>query len=90
MTEFEWITVLLSVLAVLVLPTLALLVRMTVRWTRTEDQLQALISDVTELVESKDRVHSAMYKTMREDRAAADRRLRWLEENLWNRGTGRR
>ena len=88
MTEFEWVTVLLSVLAVLVLPALGLLVHLTIRWTRTESNLTDLVEDVKQLVTDKDRVHGEMYKTMREDRAATDRRLRWLEENLWNRRRG--
>ena len=84
MSEFEWISVLLSILTVIVLPILVLLVRITVRWTRTEDQLNNLIGDVKDLVEAKERVHNEMYRSMREDRASTDKRLRWLEENLWN------
>ena len=76
MTEFEWVTVALSALAVLALPALALVIRLTVRFTSMADKL-------TSLVEDKERVHAEMYRTMREDRAATDRRLRWLEENLW-------
>lgn len=84
MSEFEWISVLLSILTVIVLPILVLLVRITVRWTRTEDQLNNLIGDVKDLVEAKERVHNEMYRSMREDRVSTDKRLRWLEENLWN------
>jgi hypothetical protein len=82
-SEFEWISVLLGIVTVIVVPVLVLLARLTVRWTRTEDRLDTLIDDVKELVEAKEKVHAEMYRTMREDRAATDRRLRWLEENLW-------
>lgn len=85
MTRFDWLTFLISLTSLLIIPALVLLVRMTVRWTRTEDRLTDLIDDVKALVDDKERVHAEMYQTMREDRAATDRRLRWLEENLWRR-----
>lgn len=74
MTGFEWTSVMLSVLALLVLPALALTVRQAVRWARTEDKLTGLVEDVKQLAEDS-----------REGRIAVDRRLRWLEENLWQR-----
>ena len=86
MTKFEWTTVALSALAILIVPTLVLVIRLVIRWTRTEDKLDGLLGDVRELVEAKEKVHAEMYRTMREDRAATDRRLRWLEETLWKRG----
>lgn len=82
MTEFEWVTTVLTVLAVLALPALALVVRLTVRLTVMTDK-------ITALAQGEEQAHSEMYRTMREDRAATDRRLRWLEENLWKtRGRG--
>lgn len=42
------------------------------RWARTEQQLEELVKDVKQLVQDKDHVHEQF-----------DRRMRWLEENLW-------
>ena len=39
-------------------------------------------------MESKDRVHERIYKAMEDNASKTDRRLRWLEENLWKRGGG--
>lgn len=80
MTHFEVISVLLSLVAVLGLPAIAILIRGAIKWTRTEDKLGVLIRDVRELIDNKERVHTEMYAQMREDRAATDRRLRYLEE----------
>lgn len=86
MTGFEWTTVALSVLTLIVVPLAAVVVRLIIRLTRREDKLDRLVDDVRKLVEDKDRIHGEMYRTMRDDRAATDRRLRWLEENLWKNG----
>lgn len=59
-----------------------------VKWTRVEDSLKNLIDDVQQLVESKDKVHEAIYRSMSDDRKATDRRLRWLEEYVWKKGGG--
>lgn len=90
MSEFEWISVILTILAVIIVPTLALVLRLTIRWTRTEGTLTGLAEDMRTLVQDKDKVHAEMYRTMREDRAATDRRLRWLEEHLWKPAPGGR
>lgn len=79
MTGFEWVTTALTALAVLALPALALVVRLTVRLTVMTDK-------ITSLAAGEERAHSEMYRTMREDRAVTDRRLRWLEEHLWQNG----
>lgn len=83
MTKFEWTTVALGLLSVLIIPTLVLVVRIVVRMTQRDGQLDRLVADVRKLVDDKDKVHNEMYRTMRDDRAATDRRLRWLEEHLW-------
>jgi hypothetical protein len=62
---------------------MVLVLRVVIKWTKTEAKLEALAQDMRELVEAKDKIHREMYTTMREDRAATDKRLRWLEENLW-------
>lgn len=67
---------------------LTYVVRGAVKWTKVEDKLENLVGDVRELVSEKDNTHKSMIAQMRDDRTASDRRLRWLEENLWkNRGT---
>jgi hypothetical protein len=81
-THFEWTTAILTGIGVLFLPAIAILIRGAIKWTRTEDKLAELVRDVHELVDSKDKVHTEMYAQMREDRAATDRRLRYLEERL--------
>lgn len=89
MTRFEVLTLLLSVVALLLIPAVALVIRMTILWTRTEDKLGNIAENLKELVADKDRVHAEILGQMRDDRAATDRRLRWLEENVWNRGRRR-
>jgi len=86
LTKFDWVIVLLTLTSVLLIPTIALVLRIVVKWTRTEAKLERIADDLKELVADKDKTHNEMLTTMREDRAATDRRLRWLEENLWKRG----
>jgi hypothetical protein len=74
-----------SVFAVLS-PILLLLIRTIQKWTRVEDKLEDLVTDVKQLVIDKDRVHLEINTQIREDRTATDRRLRWLEEHLWKDG----
>lgn len=82
MTDFEWLTVAMTGVSALALPALGLAMRLTVRLTRMTDQITALAQD-------GEQMRTEMYRTMREDRAVTDRRLRWLEENLWKGGRGR-
>jgi hypothetical protein len=81
-THFEWTTVILSVIAVLIIPAIVILIRGAVKWTRTEDRLESLVTAVEKLVDDKDKVHAAMVDQMTKDRDATDRRLRYLEERL--------
>lgn len=78
------IALVLGVMSIIVIPSLVFVVRSTSRWTRMEGNLSSLTKDVRDLMVDKDRVHAAMFDTMREDRSVTDRRLRWLEENVWN------
>ena len=80
----EIIGLVLSVMSVILIPLFAVIIRMTIRWTTVETSLAALTSDMRELVQNKEQVHASMLESMREDRKATDRRLRWLEENVWN------
>ena len=56
---------------------LGVVVRLSMRWASIQ-------SDLSHLVADKDRVHAEMLAQMREDRSVTDKRLRWLEENLWH------
>ena len=83
MTRFEWTSVGLTVMTIIGLPMLALIIRLTVRFTRMADR-------ISDLVDDEEKAHQEMYRTMREDRLATDRRLRWLEESVWRRTPGAR
>lgn len=83
MTPDAWLTIILSAMAVLVIPLFVVLIRGVVKWTRVESKLDGVTDDMKELVRDKDAVHLEITNQMREDRRATDRRLRWLEEHLW-------
>lgn len=72
------VAILLGILALI-----GYIIRLTIKWTQVEDKLQNICDKVESLVKDKDQVHREMIQTMREDRSATDKRLRWLEENLW-------
>jgi hypothetical protein len=76
----------LTVIAVLLIPGLTLLWRGAVKWTRVEVKLDAVVKDLSKIVEDKDRTHAELAAQMREDRTATNSRLRWLEEHLWKNG----
>lgn len=86
MTHFEATVVSLSFVSVILIPVLILLFRISTKWTKTEDKLDAIAKDMDDLVRDKDKVHMELASQMREDRTVTDRRLRWLEENLWKYG----
>lgn len=77
------LTVILFVISILVLPTLALMVRIVIKWTRMEAKMEEVTQDLRAIVESKDQVHREITEQMGRDREATDKRLRWLEEHLW-------
>lgn len=79
------ITVLLAVLSG-VAALLRYIIKGAYRWARTEERLEELMQSVKQLVLDKDTVHKEIIVTMREDRSATDRRLRWLEETVWTGG----
>lgn len=73
-----------SFMGIIVIPTLILVVRAAIRWKGVEDRMNSVANDLGDIVRDKDRIHAEMIAQMREDRKATDRRLRWLEENLWS------
>lgn len=85
-----WLQLILSAVAVLLLPSLAILMRGVVRLSRNEQKLDTLIKSVEKLVIDKDKTHQAMLEQMREDRSATNRRLEYLERIWISRGMERR
>lgn len=77
------ISITLGILSIILIPLVGLIWRGAVKWTRVETKLDMVVEDIKEIVKDKDAVHREINNTMREDRAATDRRLRWLEEHLW-------
>ena len=82
----EVVTFVLSIITTLLIPLVIFLVRGAIKWTRVEAKIDHAINELSNIVADKDKVHTEIYMQMREDRAATDRRLRWLEEYLWKRG----
>lgn len=83
--RFTILILAISLVFTIMVAVLGAIIRVTQKWTRTEDKLNGLIEDVKELIKDKDKTHTDIIATMRDDRAATDRRLRWLEETLWKR-----
>lgn len=71
-----------SILGIIIIPLLILMFRAAIRWKGIEDRLSVLVGN-------EDKIHAELIAQMREDRAATNRRLRWLEENLWKRNGDR-
>ena len=82
-SALQEIGLIVSILAVIVIPFMIALIRITIKWTRIEERLNELTADMKELVENKDIVHSDIINTMSNDREATNRRLRWVEEHIW-------
>jgi hypothetical protein len=88
-TTGERFTVIISLLGLVFVVMTALLgfvVKVTVRWTRTEDKLGALVTEVRKLIIRKDADHERIRSDVRDKEARADvehrdmrERLTWLE-----------
>lgn len=83
--NWESVAVIISSIAIILTPMIAFLYRTTVKWTHVEDKLENVVEDVKDLVKDKDKVHTEILSQMTHDRDATDKRLRWLEQNLWRR-----
>jgi hypothetical protein len=77
-----WLAFLISAIGVIMIPAIALLFRAVVKWTKTESKVDVLVKQLTEQAADSDKVHTEMYNQMREDRAATNHRLEFLER-LW-------
>jgi hypothetical protein len=89
MTPDQRLALILSFVSVIGLPSLAFSFRFMTKWTRVESRMEEIVRSMARLVEDKDKVHTAMQQEIRDDRAATDRRLRWLEEHLWGKERNR-
>ena len=85
------VEVTLSAIAVLMIPLIRLIYVAGKNQQRIEDKQVSLVesmekqnSGMQKLIADKDMVHREIMQTIREDRAATDKRLRWLEENVWS------
>lgn len=77
------LTIILTFVSVLGLPTLALLLRIQARWTSAADRLADVADDLNKHVEDDKRINTEMIGQMREDRKATNERLTYLERNCW-------
>jgi hypothetical protein len=78
----DWLVVGMSGVGILLIPALGLLVRGTMKWTRTGDKLDALATTMVQAVTE-----------MRQDHDSLDKRLRFMEEfwirrGIWKTGDG--
>lgn len=78
-----WGTLALTAVAVLLIPMLAFTYRLVIKWTKAEAKLDETVKDLGELVKDKDEAHKWLYEQIDRSNVAMDKRLRWLEENLW-------
>lgn len=90
MNEAAWLALSLTFLSVVLIPLIVLIYRGAVKWTRVEEKLDRVARDLAEVIKDKDETHRAMFDAMKDDRAATNARLRWLEEHIWNRDQLRR
>lgn len=85
MTPAERFTITLTILgmlAALLSTVLTVVIRATVKWTRTEDKLSTLVDEVRELIVRKDTDHEALRGEARDRQARADREHVDMRERL--------
>lgn len=82
----QWVIVALTIFTTLLVPTLWFMVRGAIKWTKVEDKLGTLIDQMKIMVMDKEKTHREMLETMRLDREATDRRLRYIEEFWMSQG----
>lgn len=85
---YQYLEIILTILAVLILPGIGLMIRSAVRSARLESDVRNVIDDVKQVIMTETEAHKEIYEQMREDRKASNQRLMWLEQNLWKRGNG--
>jgi hypothetical protein len=86
LTSDQRLLIILTFVSAIGIPSFVFSYRVTAKWTRVEERLQEMVRSMGKLVEDKDKVHAAIQQEIRDDRAATNLRLRWLEEHLWGKG----
>lgn len=76
------VPIILSIIAILLIPGIAVLIRGAIKWTRVEVKLDTVVDKMEELVHDKDKIHNELYSQMKSDREATNARLTYLE-HLW-------
>ncbi len=85
MTAGERFTIIISLLTLVIAVMSALLgyvIKITSRWTQTEDKLSMLVDDVKEMIIRKDRDHEQIRLDVREKEARGEQVHRDLSERL--------
>ena len=75
----DYLTFAIGLLTAVLIPLVALLIRIVIRQARVEDRLATVVADFKETTRE-------MQASMREDRQSTNRRLTWLEQHLYVRG----
>jgi hypothetical protein len=68
---------------------LTYVIRAAMRIAKTEERVTDMMSDIQKIVESKEKDHRQLADALKSVYESTDRRLRWLEENTWKRGSRR-
>lgn len=79
MKTTDILSAVIAVVGVILIPLLVLLVRIVIRQANVEAVVTTAVNDFRETTKE-------MYSSMREDRQSTNRRLTWLEQNLYRRG----
>lgn len=73
-----------AIVSGIIIPLLGFLVVIAVQWGGIRADLRALNKQLADIVQSEEETHKLITDQLRIDRDATDKRLRWLEEHLWN------
>lgn len=85
-THYDITNIVLTIIAVILIPGVALLVRGTMKWTHTSDKIDNMANSMEQIVTNNDAAHQAIINQMTNDREATNRRLRWFEEYFMQNG----
>lgn len=88
MSHFQILIATLGSAAGLLALVLGLVMRITRKWTRIEDQLGELTKDIRHIVEEKSEAHEQLFQAIRTLDATLNERVTYLERNLWRKRRG--
>jgi low affinity Fe/Cu permease len=80
--EYDWIIVMLTALAVLVIPAIVVLIRGVVKWTRAEERLSDLVDKVAVIAIEKEKAHSEVLTLISHNKANDGETHRELLEQM--------